>query len=87
MELDVTERLEKICENRYEAVLLVAKHARRLNLERMRAESQAAQMGEEEEMSQEKEEKVGNQALREVLEGKVEFERPEEKPKSDLKGL
>jgi len=87
MELDVTERLEKLCENRYEAVLLVAKHARRLNLERMRAESQAAQMGEEEEMGQEKEEKVGNQALREVLEGKVEFERPEEKPKSDLKGL
>ena len=87
MELDVTERLEKICENRYEAVLLVAKHARRLNLERMRAESQAAQMGEDEEMSQEKEEKVGNQALREVLEGRVDFERPEEKPKSDLKGL
>ena len=87
MELDVTERLEKICENRYEAVLLVSKHARRLNLERMRAESQAAQMGEGEEMGQEKEEKVGNQALREVLEGKVNFERPEEKPKSDLKGL
>ena len=87
MELDVTERLEKICENRYEAVLLVAKHARRLNLERMKAESQAAQMGEEEEMSQENEEKVGKQALRDVLEGKVEFERPEEKPKSDLKGF
>ncbi|MCK4385857.1 MAG: DNA-directed RNA polymerase subunit omega [candidate division Zixibacteria bacterium] len=87
MELDVTERLEKICKNRYEAVLLVAKHARRLNLERMQAESQAVQMGGEEEMSQENEEKVGNQALREVLEGKVEFERPEEKPKSDLKGF
>ena len=87
MELDVTEKLEKICKNRYEAVILVAKHARRLNLERMKAESQAAQMGEEEETSQEKEEKVGNQALRDVLERKVEFERPEEKPKSDLKRL
>jgi len=87
MELDVTEKLEEICRNRYEAVILVAKHARRLNLERMKAESQAAQMGEEETTSQEDEEKVGNQALREVLEGKVEFERPEEKPKSDLKRL
>lgn len=87
MELDVTEKLEKICKNRYEAVILVAKHARRLNLERMKAESQAAQMGEEEATSQEDEEKVGNQALREVLEGKVGFERPEEKPKLDLKGL
>jgi DNA-directed RNA polymerase subunit K/omega len=85
MELDVTEKLEKICKNRYEAVLLVSKQARRLNLERMKAESQAAQMGEGEETSQEKEEKVGNQALRDVLEGRVEFERPEEKPKSDLK--
>ena len=87
MELDVTERLEKICKNRYEAVLLVAKHARRLNLERMKAESQAAQMGEEEAESQEKGEKIPDQALRDVLEGKVEFERPEEKPKSDLKRL
>jgi DNA-directed RNA polymerase omega subunit len=87
MELDATEKLEKICKNRYEGVLLVAKHARRLNLERMKAQSQAVQMGEEGEMSQEDEEKVGNQALREVLEGKVKFERPEEKPKSDLKRL
>jgi len=87
MELDATEKLEKICKNRYEAVLLVAKYARRLNLERMKAQSQAVQMGEEEEMSQENEEKVGNRALREVLEGKVKFERPEEKPKSDLKRL
>lgn len=85
MELDAAEKLEKICANRYEAVLLVAKHARRLNLERMKAESQAAQMGEEEATSQKNEEKVPNQALREVLEGKVEFERPEEKPKSELK--
>lgn len=86
MELDATERLEKICRNRYEAVLLVAKHARRLNLERMKAQSQAAQMGGEEETeSQEKEEKVPIQALRDVLEGRIEFERSAEKPKSDLK--
>jgi DNA-directed RNA polymerase subunit K/omega len=85
MELDFTEKLEKISKNRYEAVLMVAKQARRLNLERMKAESQALQMGEEEAASEKKEEKVTNQAIRDVLEGKVEFERPEEKPKSTLK--
>jgi DNA-directed RNA polymerase subunit K/omega len=84
MELDITERLEKICRNRYEAVLLVAKHARRLNMQRMKAQSEAAQRGEKEEEGEEKEEKVTNQALREALEGKVEFERPEGKPRSDL---
>jgi DNA-directed RNA polymerase omega subunit len=87
MELDATERLEKICRNRYEAVLLVAKQARRINFERMKAQSQAVQMGEEEGVSQKDEEKVVNQALREVLEGKIEFERPEGKAKSALKRL
>jgi len=53
MELDATEKLEKICRNRYEGVLLVAKQARRLNLDRMKAQSQALQMGEEETPSQE----------------------------------
>jgi DNA-directed RNA polymerase omega subunit len=85
MELDFTDKLEKICKNRYEAVLLVAKHARRLNVERMKAESLTAQVGEEETANQEKEEKVVNQALREVIEGKIKFDRPEEKPKSELK--
>lgn len=87
MELDFTEKLEKICRNRYEAVLLVSKQARRLNVERMKAESLTAQIGEEETVNQEKEEKVVNQALREVIEGKVKFDRPEEKPKSELKRL
>jgi DNA-directed RNA polymerase omega subunit len=87
MELDATERLEKICKNRYEAVLLVAKHARRLNMERMNAESQAVQMTGEEAVRQEDEEKVASQALRDVLEGRVKFDRPGEKPKSDLKRL
>lgn len=85
MELDFTEKLEKICRNRYEAVLLVSKQARRLNVERMKAESLTAQIGEEETENQEKEEKVVNQALREVIEGKVKFDRPQEKPKSELK--
>jgi len=73
MELDATERLDKTCENRYEAVLLVAKHARRLNLERLREKSE----GEEETTPKEKQVKVITQALKDALEGKVEFERLE----------
>jgi len=73
MELDATERLDKMCENRYEAVLLVAKHARRLNLERLREKS----VGEEETTPKEKQVKVITQALKDALEGKVEFERLE----------
>jgi DNA-directed RNA polymerase subunit K/omega len=84
MELDITERLEKICRNRYEAVLLVAKQARRINMQRMKAQSEAAQRGEKEEEGEQKEEKVANEALRDVLEGKIDFERPEAKPSSDL---
>ena len=73
MELDATERLDKMCKNRYEAVLLVAKHARRMNLERLREKSE----GEEETITEEKPLKVVIQALKDALEGKVEFERPE----------
>lgn len=87
MELDATERLEKICKNRYEAVLLVAKQARRLNSDRMKAQSMAEQMGEEEGSDQKNMEKITNQALKDVLEGRVEFERSEERPKSGLKKL
>ncbi len=71
MELDATERLDRTCSNRYEAVLLVAKHARKLNLERLREKSDE----EETDESQEKQ-KVIIQALQNALEGKVEFERP-----------
>jgi len=73
MELDATERLDKMCRNRYEAVLLVAKHARRLNLERLREKPE----GEEATIPEEKQSKVITQALKDALEGKVEFERTE----------
>jgi len=73
MELDATERLDKTCENRYEAVLLVAKHARRLNLERLREKSG----GEEETTPKEKQVKIITQALKDALEGRVKFERLE----------
>lgn len=73
MELDATERLDKMCKNRYEAVLLVAKHARRMNLERLRKKSEAG----EENPPQEEKEKIITKALRDALEGKVELERLE----------
>lgn len=71
MELDATERLDRNCSNRYEAVLLVAKHARRLNTERLREKSD-----EEETDEPQEKQKVIIQALQNALEGKVEFERP-----------
>ena len=73
MYLDATEKFDKMYKNRYEAVLLTAKHARRLNLERLRQKSE-----EEEEASPEKKPlKVVIQALKDVMEGKVEFVRSE----------
>ena len=73
MELDAGEKLDKTCSSRYEAVLLVAKHARRLNLERVR------QKPDEEEPEaveqEEKRPKVIAEAMDNVLQGKVEFER------------
>jgi len=73
MELDATERLDKTFENRYKAVLLVAKYARRLNLERLREKPE----GEEETEPKEKQLKIITQALKDVLEGKVEYESSE----------
>jgi DNA-directed RNA polymerase subunit K/omega len=71
MELDAGERLDKTCSNRFEAVLLVAKHARRLNLERIREKPDEEEAVEPEE----KQPKVIAEAMNNVLEGRVEFER------------
>jgi DNA-directed RNA polymerase subunit K/omega len=71
MDLDATEKLDVMYKNRYEAILLVAKHARRINLERVREQAQE----EEESDTQEKQPKVITQAMKDVLEGNVEFER------------
>ena len=73
MYLDATEKLDKMYKNRYEAVILTAKHARRLNLERFREKPE----GEEETVPEEKPLKVVIQALKDVLEEKVNFERIE----------
>jgi DNA-directed RNA polymerase subunit K/omega len=74
MEFDRTEKVEKAFQNRYEAVLKVAKHARRLNLERLRQKTEGEEAAAE--PAEEKLPKVVTQALKDVLAGKVEFERP-----------
>ncbi len=71
MELDAAERMRKGGINRYEAVIAVAKYARRLNQERLKDKPE----GDESEQAS-KLPKVTSQALRDVLEGKVEFEKP-----------
>ena len=71
MELDAGERLDKTCRNRFEAVLLVAKHARRLNLERLREKPEEEEAIEPEE----KQPKVIAEAMDNVLLGRVMFER------------
>jgi DNA-directed RNA polymerase subunit K/omega len=73
MYLDATEKFDKLYKNRYQAVILAAKHARRLNLERVRENPE----GEPETTPEEKPLKVVTQALKDVLEKKVEFERTE----------
>jgi DNA-directed RNA polymerase omega subunit len=73
MELDAGEKLDKRYSNRFEAVLVVAKHARRLNLERLREKPEEGETVEPEE----KQPKVIAEAMSNVLEGKVELERPE----------
>jgi DNA-directed RNA polymerase subunit K/omega len=75
MELDAGEKFDRMYRNKYEAILLTAKHARRINSERLRERPQE----EEETDSKEKEPKVITRALEDVLEGKVDYERP---PKS-----
>jgi len=70
------ERLDQITENRYEAVLVASKHARHLNSKRLaklaRLEEGAVDVDIEAR-------KMTAVALREVLEGKVKFERADTK--------
>ena len=60
------ERLEQICGNRYKAVIITSKHARNLN-SRMEEEEQTLR-----ETGNMRREKIADQAIRDVLDGKVE---------------
>jgi DNA-directed RNA polymerase omega subunit len=66
------EDLDKITRNRYEAVLVVSKHARHLNTQRL---ARLARLGEEITEVDIEARKMTAVALREVMEGKVKFVR------------
>lgn len=70
------ERLDQITENRYEAVLVAAKHARHLNSKRL---AKLARLEEGTVDVDIEARKMTAVALREVLEGKVKFERADTK--------
>ncbi len=72
MELDRTKDIEKAFRNRYESVLKVAKYARRLNSKRLDEKSESGE--EEAAVADKKAAKVVAEALKDVLEGRVEFE-------------
>lgn len=64
----------KFTKNRYEAIVVASKHARKMN--EMLNEEEVPAEGEEE-VTKVKMEEIVTAAMREVIEGKVKFERPE----------
>lgn len=72
------DKLEKIAKNRYAAVLIVAKHARKLNSERLTEKEKldSSEKEGEQEMEIDSSTKVVRKALKDLLEGKIKFEFP-----------
>ena len=68
MDLSRLEELDKICRNRYAAVLIASKKARNLNLQRLT-----------EEVEPDRKNKVTVQAINELLNGKIKYEYPNTK--------
>ena len=68
MDLSRLEELDKICRNRYAAVLIASKKARNLNLQRLA-----------EEVEPDRKNKVTVQAINELLNGKIKYEYPNTK--------
>ena len=64
--------LDKVTENRYQAVLVASKHARHLNAKRL---AKLARLGEETVEVDIEARKMTAVALRDVMEGKVNFGR------------
>jgi len=72
MDLSRIEELNKICKNRYAAILVASKHARKLNLQLLAQEGGVS----------EKKSKVTVQAIKDLLGGKINYEYPSAKSKS-----
>lgn len=72
------DKLEKIAKNRYAAVLIAAKHARKLNSERLTEKEKLDSSEEEGKQGVEIDSstKVVRKALKDLLEGKIKFEFP-----------
>lgn len=73
MDQNSLDDFRKFTANRFEAVIVAAKHARRRNeiLTKMEATAQA-----DEEVNKPRMEKIISSALQEVVQGKVKFDRP-----------
>ncbi|MCJ7508581.1 MAG: DNA-directed RNA polymerase subunit omega [candidate division Zixibacteria bacterium] len=71
MDLSRIEELNKICKNRYAAILVASKHARKLNTQLLAQEGVS-----------EKKSKVTVQAIKDLLGGKINYEYPSTKSKS-----
>jgi len=72
MSLKSLDDLEVLTGNRYAAVLIAAKRARKLNEKRLKEQEQLV----EEEKVETSAEKVTVQALEELLQGKIRFQYP-----------
>jgi DNA-directed RNA polymerase omega subunit len=72
MSLKSMDELDDIADNRYAAVLIAAKRARKLNEKRLKEQEQLV----EEEKVESPGEKVTNKALEELLQRKIKFEYP-----------
>ncbi len=66
--------LEKVTVNRYEAVIVAAQHARQINSKRLAKLNAAIEAGAEVEFDMEAR-KITMVALKDVIEGKVKFDR------------
>ena len=71
MRQDSLEDFRKFTTNRFEAIIVAAKHARKVN--EILIKKEEAEQGEEDKPRMEK---IVSLALQEVLEGKIKFERP-----------
>ena len=70
MELDYLNNLDKKKENRYQLVIMAAKQARKLNLKRLALQQDILSETEKEPIT-----KVTDQALRDLVNNKIEFEK------------
>ena len=72
MSLKSLDKLEDLTGNRYAAVIIAAKRARKINEQRLKEQEQLI----EEEKAEKPGEKVTIEALEELLQGKIKFDYP-----------